>query len=220
MPYISVDLMRLWCFNPKKVDGPIHNAVHDMESLFWVLLYICLTQAGTQSTRRYELLPNANATKNDLTMLVHDLFEKGDVGKRSYCLTLQRYFEAILANIHPYFNCLKNLLSKLRWALYLGHLYDGVEHYNIHSVILAILEEAIVELKKYRNDQEIAEAKENRRKKWKALRQVPDADEGSSEAQSDQPMLATINRPDSPSLAPRRSKRLRMAPSHTGVDRF
>ena len=59
---------------------------------------------------------------------------------------------------------------------YLGRLHEGVECYNIHSVILAILEDTIVELKEHRNDQEI---KENHRKQWKALRQVPDVDEGS-----------------------------------------
>ena len=85
----------------------------------------------------------------------------------------------------------------------------------------------------HRNDQEIAGAKENRQKQWKALRQVPDADEDSSrpsnieesspasKTQSDQPNFATINRLGPPSLAPRRSKRLKgEAPSHTGVDKF
>ena len=183
--------------------------------------------------RRCEPPPNANATKNDLTGLIHDLFEQGDVNDRSHCLTVQTYFETILANIHPYFNCLKHLLSKLRWDLYLGHLHEGVEHYNIHSAILTILEDTIVELQEHRSDQEIVEAKGNRRKKWKALRQVPDADEGSShpsnigrsslvsEAQSDQRNMAAVDRPDSPPLASRRSKRLKgEAPSHASVEKF
>ena len=106
-------------------------------------------------------------------------------------------------------------------------------YYNIHSVILTILEDTIVELQEHRSDQEIVEAKGNRRKKWKALRQVPDADEGSSrrsnigssllvsEAQPDQPNMAAINRPDSPPLAPRKSKRLKgEAPSHASVEKF
>ena len=165
-----------------------------------------------------------------MTGLIHDLFEQGDVNNRSHCLTAQTYFETILANIHPYFNCPKHLLSKLRWALYLGHLHDGVEHYSIHSVILTILEDIVVELQEHRNDQEIVEAKGNRRKKWKALRQVPDGSSHPSnigrsslvsEAQSNQRNMAAVDRPDSPPLASRRSKRLKgEAPSHASVEKF
>ena len=161
---------------------PIHDAVHDMESVLWVLLYICLTQeANEDGMRRRELRPNS-AEKNDhLLAILCDIFDNGNTETRINCLEEPTVFEKVLGDVHSYFDCLKPLLLKLRWVLYLAHKYEGVEHYNIHSIVLAILEETITELKQHRNDQEIFKAKENRRRKWmkwRAALQVPDADEG------------------------------------------
>lgn len=39
-------------------DGPVvHSAIHDLESFFWVLLYLCLTRSGPGGERRDELQP-------------------------------------------------------------------------------------------------------------------------------------------------------------------
>ena len=182
IPFISVELLNSTPFN-HSFDHPIHNAVHDMESILWVLLYICLTrEANEGGIRRHELQPD-NAEKNKrLLKLICDLFEKGNASSRTTCLRVPKHFEEILEYVHTYFNCLKPLLLKLRWVLYLAHKYEGVEHYNIHSIVLSILEETISGLKQHRNYREIVEAKENRRKKWMKWRVVPqvaDANEGS-----------------------------------------
>ena len=162
---------------------PIHDAVHDMESVLWVLLYVCLTrEANEDGIRRRELRPN-NAEKNDrLLTLLCEIFDRGNTESRINCLDVPAAFEEVLKDVHSYFDCLKPLLLKLRWVLYLAHKYKGIERYNIHSIVLAIFEETIAELKQHRNDQEILKAKENRRKKWikwRAVPQVPDANEGS-----------------------------------------
>lgn len=205
---------------------PVHNAVHDMESLLWVLLYICLTREGDKGGRRPEL-----HEESDLAMQVRELFEQENAQKKSDCLEAPDEFEQILLSVHSYFDCLKPLLSKLRYTLYLGHLYDGIEHYNIHSIILALLNETIAKLKQNRNDSVAFEAKQKRRKDWaerrSVLMQITDADgqkEGPdhlpnpggyspvSKTQSDLSLPAIPNFAplDSPSPAPKK-KRSRMA---------
>ena len=183
IPFISVELLYSGTPLNPRIDHPTHNAVHDMESILWVLLYICLTrEANEGGIRRHELQPNNPDKNKTLLQLICDLFEKSNATSRTTCLRVPNHFEEILKNIHPYFHCLKPLLLKLRWVLYLAHRHEGIEHYNIHSIVLAIFEETIAELKQHRNDQEITKLKENRRKKWMKWRvvpQVPDEDEGS-----------------------------------------
>ena len=183
IPFISIKLMR---FTAPLIDGtprPVHNAVHDMESVLWVLLYTCLTrEANNDGIRRSELLPNSAQKNEQLLNIICEIFDKGNTETRINCLHEPAVFGGVLKKIHPYFDCLKPLLLKLRWVLYLAHKYEGIEHYNIHSIVLAILEETIAELKPHRNEEEVVKAKKNRRNKWmkwRALTQVPDGDEGS-----------------------------------------
>ena len=207
---------------------PAHNAVHDMESLFWVLLYICLTREGDNGHRRPEL---EHEQESILAQRVRELFEQGNAQKKSNCLEAPAEFEKILMFVHSYFDCLKPLLSNLRWALYIAHSYDGIEHYNIHSVILALLDETLSKLKQDRDNSGALKAKQKRRKDWNEWRsfltKTPDADgqkEGPdhlpnpggyspvSKAQSDLSLAAIPNfaPPDSPSPAPKRKRSRRL----------
>ena len=215
------------------VPKPVHNAIHDMESLLWVFIYICLTRDGKNGvTCRQELQP-VPGVDNHLTKLVRTLFEQGNAKERLQCLKTPANFEDILKHVHPYFNCLKPLLLKLRWALYFAHRYEGVEHYSIHKVILSILDETIAELRQERNDMQsdVLEAKRKRRDDWGkrrfVSRQISDTNgekEESdhlpnpggyspvSQAQSDLPLPAIPNiPPDSPSPAPKRKRSKRLA---------
>ena len=190
----------------------------------------CLTrEANNDGIHQHELQPNSADKIRPLLNLVCDLFEKGSTKSRSLCFRTAESLEGILKNVHPYFGCLKPLLLKLHWALYLGHQYEGVEHYNIHSVVLAILKDTITKLKEHQNEQEILEAKENRQKKWmkwRAMGQVPNTDEESdhplniggysplSDAKND-PLLHTM--PNKPLVSPiplRRSKRQKGEPAY------
>ena len=221
------------CINVN-VFKPVHNAVHDMESLLWVLVYICLTRNGKNGfTCRPELQPGPGV-ENDLTKLVRTLFEQGDAKEKLRCLKNPDFFKNIvLKHVHPYFICLEPLLLKLRSALYFAHRYEGVEHYNIHKVILSILDETVVELGQERSDtkSDVLEAKRKRRDDWGkrrfVSRQISDTNGGKgesdhlpnpggyspvSQAQSDLPLLAIPNMPpDSPSPAPKRKRSKRLA---------
>lgn len=53
--------------------GPRHEAVHDLESFFWVLLWLCLSRAGA-GTRRSELLDMQNISER-VQRLQNDFFE-------------------------------------------------------------------------------------------------------------------------------------------------
>jgi hypothetical protein len=214
------------CFQRGRI-RPVHNAVHDMESLLWVLLYICLTREGNKGSRRPEL----HEEDSDLAVQVRELFEQENAQKKSDCLEAPDEFEQVLLSVHSYFDCLKPLLSKLRYTLYLGHSYESIEHYNIHSIVLALLNETIAKLKRNQDDSVAFEAKQKRRKDWAEQRsvvmQITDVDgqkEGLdhlpnpggyspvSKAQSDLslPAIPNFAPPDSPSPAPKgkRSRRL------------
>jgi len=204
-----------------------------MESLLWVLVYICLTRDGKNGVMCRQELKPAPGMENDLTKLVRILFEQRDAKQRLHCLKTPAFFENILKYVHPYFNCLKPLLLKLRWALYFAHRYEGVEHYNIHKVTLSIFDETVVELRQERNNttSDVLEAKRKRRDDWGKRRFVsgqfsdangemgesdhlpnPGGYSPVSKAQSDSPfpVIPSIL-PDSPSPAPKRKRSKRLA---------
>lgn len=212
------------CFQRGRI-RPTHNAIHDMESLLWVLLYICLTREGDKGGRRPEL----HEEDSDLAIQVRKLFEQENAQKKSDCLEAPDEFDQILLFVHSYFDCLKPLLSKLRYTLYLGHSYDSIEHYNIHSIVLTLLNETIAKLKQNRDDSVAFEAKRKRRIDWAERRsvliQITDADgrldhlpnpggySPVSKAQSDLslPNVPNFAPPDSPSPAPKRKRSRRLA---------
>ena len=175
IPFISVELLRKRCFHLEK-DVPIHNAVHDMESFFWVLVHHCLTRDGNTGNRRKELSDKSNK----LAQFVNDLFsdDPKNYAVRSYCLERTSDFGTLLGHIHSYFNSLKDLLAKWRWLLMTAYGHDGVEYHNIHDCILMILDETIEELKqKQQYDTEAYSMKKMKRKKdwrdWRSRFGVP-----------------------------------------------
>ena len=99
IPFISVELLSSSPFN-HSFDRPIHNAVHDMESILWVLLYICLTrEANEGGIRRHELQPNNPGKNKTLLQLICDLFEKSNATSRTTCLRVPNHFEGISIHI-------------------------------------------------------------------------------------------------------------------------
>lgn len=63
--------------------GPItHDAVHDLESFFWVLMWLCMSR-GAPSRRRDELQaqPDGSVSTRNLRALFHKHFESEDVEK-------------------------------------------------------------------------------------------------------------------------------------------
>ncbi|KAF8625657.1 hypothetical protein AX15_005237, partial [Amanita polypyramis BW_CC] len=120
-------------FQDEEGGPPIHNAVHDMESFLWVLLYIAITRTGTHM-RRPELDPGPDSD-NELQDIVIDLFE--NVSKTSR--TSSESNDGL---------CCVN-----------GRLFKAVEHYNVHAIVPNILDEAITFIKGEKDDKSTAELK-------------------------------------------------------------
>lgn len=128
----------------------VHCAIHDLESFFWVLLYLCLTQKGPGGRLRDELRPNAS-DKND-TDLVGKLngvlwcyFDSDDARfLAEHKLTLFHQPSLLETDItpcfHPYFETLKPLVVELWKTIRLGFkTYDLVGPSIIHRLVLDVI---------------------------------------------------------------------------------
>ena len=126
---------------PSKV---VHDAIHDMESLFWVLLFLCITRAGPGGERREdfvgELTDFPNVRQDQVARLrnvVRNLFD-GDMAtiasyKELLFLNPENFETDILCHIHPYFEVLKPALCRWWNLLVLAYAFEGYEYHNIHS---------------------------------------------------------------------------------------
>ena len=162
---------------------PIHNAVHDIESFFWVLLYNCLTRTG-RGLRRPDFESN-----DELRSTVCKLFEDNASLKQS-CLLKNETLEKVLDFIHPDFNDFKDLFRKWRWSVLNGHRSDAVERHNIHAIVLNIMDKTIERIERSKSDSaeyaaEIRMRKDERRAMWKKWRKWCTHDNGRQASASD-----------------------------------
>lgn len=136
--------------NPFQV--PAHQPIHDLESLFWVLVYICLTRSGPGGTRRKELGPEADLKDTKTQSLHHFLYcffdaEEDDIlndNKRRFFSDPTGVEGHIIPNIHPYFACLGDVLKEYWRQLQLSYrVYDDWEMVTIHDKIIQILTDGI-----------------------------------------------------------------------------
>ncbi|TFY81315.1 hypothetical protein EWM64_g2696 [Hericium alpestre] len=128
-----------------------HSAIHDLESFFWVLVYLCLTRKGPGGARREELCTRNPTEKRAqaLHVIVYCLFDSDD--DRTLTRNKKRLFEKpddfedlIMGHFHPYFERLKPLLSAWWKILRLGfYAYDDVMQGTIHQQVLDILNEEV-----------------------------------------------------------------------------
>ncbi|KAA1477282.1 hypothetical protein DENSPDRAFT_933622 [Dentipellis sp. KUC8613] len=135
----------------KYINGRIfHSAIHDLESFFWVLVYLCLTRAGPggehrdppEDSKAHAQLDNIVAclfTSDDYLDIArnkHDLFESPE--------DLQDY---IIPHFHPYFQCLSDLVLDWWNALQLAYrTYDALTPGFIHQQVLDVLDNAMKNL--------------------------------------------------------------------------
>ncbi|TRM59825.1 hypothetical protein BD626DRAFT_143997 [Schizophyllum amplum] len=133
----------------------LHDAIHDTESFFWVLLYLCITRSGPGGDRRKDLSSDIaeipDATKRESTehmrRVVHCLFD-GDTGTLAY--NKKRLFEEgdtfetdVLIHIHPYFEPLRRTLLQWWELLLLAYEFQGYEYHDIHNRVIALLEQTL-----------------------------------------------------------------------------
>ncbi len=144
--------------NPAVTNEPdievTHRVLHDMESFFWVLVYICLTREGPGGARRGDL------SKNEaLMMVVYHLFDSPDKenlaeSKRSMFAHPDHFEKFVLCHLTKYFEPLRDLLLKWWHLLVLLYRLHGTKKEHdyleriLHELVLHLIEEALGTLPK------------------------------------------------------------------------
>ncbi|KAG6829042.1 hypothetical protein H0H92_005873, partial [Tricholoma furcatifolium] len=134
-----------------------HQAIHDMESLFWVLVYLCMARKGPgMGMRRHELdVTNLDVDISRALIQYFDgnkhalLSEKGNLLRRPQLIE-----EEIFKYFHSYFYSLKPLARKWWGILNLGYRYRAKEFYNIHAYLIRTINEAVASLPQETNQSE------------------------------------------------------------------
>src|SRR5260221_10324228 len=118
-----------------------HDAVHDIESFFGVLVHICITRQGPGGVRREELEQENEAKEGNkdlrLGRVVHFFFDSDKntmASNKSEIFTHPNHFEQyVLDNFHDYFQPLKDLVLEWYHLLILAHQFHAFEYYEKSS---------------------------------------------------------------------------------------
>jgi len=148
-----------------------HNAVHDMESFWWIIVHLALTRNGPAGKRA------------DIPESVHHLFEGSEDHLRvwkSYLFSREEQdktrpnhpeniLENLLKDFHPYFDDIKTTVRKWWHILFIAFQFrGGYEWVDIHYHVLRLLDEAITILgaKNPLRNETIENPEVARRAKW------------------------------------------------------
>ncbi|GJJ10689.1 hypothetical protein Clacol_004916 [Clathrus columnatus] len=137
IPFISHEIMT-------REESTIHNAIHDLESFWWTIIYLCLTRESGGGHRR----KNEDVT-DEVSCLIHDLFESSDlqvgITKANYFYKEggATLFDALLTYFPDYFVPLKPMLKRWRDVLVLGYTFKAYEYHLVHKYVLRIIADAI-----------------------------------------------------------------------------
>ncbi|KAG6894934.1 hypothetical protein C0995_013489, partial [Termitomyces sp. Mi166 len=121
LPYMSGDVIaRKTLHIPHGFESRppfVHQAIHDVESLFWVLVNLCLTRKGPGAEMRREELDNDSPSHTGLRKIVNELFEsKNDETLKEAKISRHDYpelfGEEVVKYFHPYFEPLKPYVLK------------------------------------------------------------------------------------------------------------
>ncbi|TFY58769.1 hypothetical protein EVG20_g8025 [Dentipellis fragilis] len=150
-------------------DEHTHSAIHDLESFFWVLVYLCVSRKGPGGARRDELgHPEGiqDADTRAVHSVVHCLFDSDEEttlagSKLTLFESPEDFNEYIFPRFHPYFEVLKPLVSTWWKVLRLGYFsYDAITQMFIHQRILDILDDFLKSFVPETPSLEVAEATE------------------------------------------------------------
>ncbi|KAK0200518.1 hypothetical protein DFS33DRAFT_1397272 [Desarmillaria ectypa] len=159
LPYISHKIL-------DKAVNVVHVAIHDMESFFWVVIYICLTRAGPGGSLRHALKSPSEDDDNDsyetrkIRALVYFFFDapEGDIlyNKRKLFDNPgpEHLREHVLNYFDPYFAPLKPVVLEWWRILNLAFKFrDGFEYRFPILPFQRAIEEALQQLPdKYEED--------------------------------------------------------------------
>lgn len=139
-----------------KERGYVHTSSHDLESIFYVLIWICIYYSGPLDTRRdfdSETVALADGTMAKRSRPLTDKWLNEEPAKLAMWKSSQmNYFETILEEVHPYFADLKETLRRYHTALWNPAVLSATEvscrvgSRVTHDEIVAILEAGLVEI--------------------------------------------------------------------------
>jgi hypothetical protein len=219
-PYTSGEILSGRRYFHGHHDHVFHDAVHDLESFFWVLLHICITRQGPGGVRREELEQKnvMNGEYNSLRRVVFFLFDSDMdtmAENKAEMFTHPVEFEQYaLDHFHGYFQPLRDLVKEWFHLLILAHQFHAHEYRNIHNMVLEILDRALVSVP----PEEISEATQKVLEDRKAnIEKLSDGNPFGKVQQSPPPHTSPTSQrqavyrslPSSPTPAPKRGKTLR-----------
>ncbi|KAL1702197.1 hypothetical protein EV121DRAFT_293587 [Schizophyllum commune] len=156
------------------------GAIHDMETFFWTLLYICITRSGPRGRRREEYSNQNLATIADLKQrqsiahlhkITHCLFDAQDPNtlSKNKRLLLRNGVADFKAHIevcfHDYFGPFRSTMRAYLQLLRIAYIFRGYEYHFIHDRVIELLRDLLEKLNdaSYDEGQEkyIGEEREN-----------------------------------------------------------
>ncbi|KAG5650393.1 hypothetical protein H0H81_012394 [Sphagnurus paluster] len=152
LPYMSAEVLSqgtrsIYCLQGRLPRKPFcHNAVHDVESFLWVLIFLCLTRKGPgMDMVRDEFLPGSISGRVFLCVKQYfdDKEQALEVSKADLFNYPNEFEDRILALFHPYFDSLKPLVHHWWRILVIAYRYHADEYYRIHDHIIRLLQDVI-----------------------------------------------------------------------------
>ncbi|KXN89328.1 hypothetical protein AN958_05826 [Leucoagaricus sp. SymC.cos] len=125
--------------NPEDPEDPEpHTAIHDVESLFWVLVYIALSFQGPGAEER----DIKDRTLQDYKRRLFNNDSSRTLKKSIFNKTTK--FEELLSHFHPYFEDLKVLVREWYLIMNLAFRFQGGMEFNYpHSIVRRRIEDAL-----------------------------------------------------------------------------
>ncbi|KAL1684805.1 hypothetical protein GGG16DRAFT_119456 [Schizophyllum commune] len=137
------------------------GGIHDMEALFWTLLYICITRSGPGGRRREEYTVQNLATIIDskqrqsiahLHKITHCLFDARDPvnlskNKRLLLRSGVADFKAHIEGcFHDYFTPFRSTMRAYLQLLRIAYIFRGYEYHFIHDRVIELLRDLLEKL--------------------------------------------------------------------------
>ncbi|KAL4243383.1 hypothetical protein ABKN59_011329 [Abortiporus biennis] len=124
---------------PEPADIIYHQPVHDLESFFWLLCWICVTREGPSTRRDLDI---KNKEHRPVIRIIHQLFEEESMtilgsNKRKVFKLYDTFETTVIDNFTPYFRPFGSLVSKLHAVLfraYSSRNFDGLHDQFIEKI--------------------------------------------------------------------------------------